>query len=506
MKQIDYSTRQLNQLRRRILRVYGTARREMQDQLTEFLDHFEQMDAHKRELLEAGTITEADYRTWLRNQVFQSELMQAKLDNITQTCTAAQTTAYKLARDEQYDLFAFGANYAFYEMEQAAGVSLNLTLYSTEAVKRLLLENPKLVPNRRIKSESNKTYDARIFNRYVMQGIIQGRSVHDIATQAVQGMADTEIHWAMNNAITALTGAENAGALRQMRRAEEIGIEVQKRWNSTLDYRTRETHRLLDQETAALDEPFEVEGYEIQYPGDPNAAPEMVYHCRCKLTSFLPKYQRRNASRRDNITRETVPEQSYEEWYAGKRQHYSDMLKGVVVPTQECVDQIPLIKLDGMTYAQALSLQNAHKAVLQAVVDSKTPDHEAGCFILDDYSSTSPFVSSHQGNIDFPETPIRAIGTIHSHPTGQTFSIGDILAFAGNGDLSIMTVVGNNGSIYIFQKTDLFDVSGYLDYLRTETAENPHYKETAESYLSFMEEVLNGGKEHGFEYQTFRNG
>lgn len=33
------STRQLNRLRRRILRVYGTARREMQKQLTDFLDN-----------------------------------------------------------------------------------------------------------------------------------------------------------------------------------------------------------------------------------------------------------------------------------------------------------------------------------------------------------------------------------------------------------------------------------------------------------------------------------
>ena len=32
------STRQLNRLRRRILRVYGTARREMQEQLTDFLE------------------------------------------------------------------------------------------------------------------------------------------------------------------------------------------------------------------------------------------------------------------------------------------------------------------------------------------------------------------------------------------------------------------------------------------------------------------------------------
>ena len=312
------STRQLNRLRRRILRVYDQARREMTDTLTEFLEHFQQLDAHKRELLEKGTITERDYQTWLRNQVFQSDLMHAKLDSITKTCTTAQQTAYKLARDEQYNIFATGANYAYYELEQQAGVTFNLTLYNTEAVKRLLKENPKLAPNRRIKSESTKTYDARIFNRYVTQGIIQGKTVHDIATQAVNGMADTEIHWAMNNAITALTGAQNAGTLQQMRNAQAMGIEVQKRWNSTLDYRTREMHRLLDQETADLDEPFEIEGYEIQYPGDPNAAPEMVYHCRCKLSSALVKYPRQNAARRDNVTKEVTGDITYTEWYKAK--------------------------------------------------------------------------------------------------------------------------------------------------------------------------------------------
>ena len=312
------STRQLNRLRRRILRVYGTARREMQDQLTEFLAKYKALDERKRAQLAAGEITEDDYRIWLQNQVFQSDLMQAKLDGITQTCTTAQETAYKLARDEQYNIFSFGANWAFYELEQAAGVTFGLTLYNTEAVKLLLKENPKLVPNKRIKSESNRTYDARVFNRYVMQGIVQGKSVHDIAVQAVNGMADTEIHWAMNNAITALTGAQNAGALQQMHNAQALGIEVKKRWNSTHDYRTREMHRLLDQETADLDEPFKVQGYEIMYPGDPNAAPEMVYHCRCKLTSALVKYPRQTAARRDNVTKAVTSDLTYTEWYKAK--------------------------------------------------------------------------------------------------------------------------------------------------------------------------------------------
>lgn len=59
------------------------------------------------------------------------------------------------------------------------------------------------------------------------------------------------------------------------------------------------------------------------YPGDPDADPEMVYHCRCKLTSALVKYPRRNAMRRDNITGEVVPMQTYEEWYEGKKKKFS---------------------------------------------------------------------------------------------------------------------------------------------------------------------------------------
>ena len=54
------STRQLNRLRRRILRVYGTARREMQEQLTEFLTKYKQLDERKRAQLDAGEIEDEE--------------------------------------------------------------------------------------------------------------------------------------------------------------------------------------------------------------------------------------------------------------------------------------------------------------------------------------------------------------------------------------------------------------------------------------------------------------
>ena len=59
-------------------------------------------------------------------------------------------------------------------------------------------------------------------------------------------------------------------------------------------------------------------GYEILHPGDPNAAPEMVYHCRCVLSSALGRYLRQNAMQRDNVTKETTPVMDYTEWYKSK--------------------------------------------------------------------------------------------------------------------------------------------------------------------------------------------
>lgn len=56
----------------------------------------------------------------------------------------------------------------------------------------------------------------------------------------------------------------------------------------------------------------------------PLAAPEMVYHCRCKLTSALVRYPRQNASRRDNTTGEVIPEQSYQEWLKSKKIQAND--------------------------------------------------------------------------------------------------------------------------------------------------------------------------------------
>ena len=62
--------------------------------------------------------------------------------------------------------------------------------------------------------------------------------------------------------------------------AKARGADVVKQWDSTLDGRTRPTHRKLDGQIREVDEPFEMDGKKAMMPGD-FGRPEEDINCRC---------------------------------------------------------------------------------------------------------------------------------------------------------------------------------------------------------------------------------
>lgn len=64
--------------------------------------------------------------------------------------------------------------------------------------------------------------------------------------------------------------------------AKDAGADIVKQWDSTLDGKTRTTHRQLDGQIRELEEPFEVGGMKAMYPADFGRAAEDV-NCRCAL-------------------------------------------------------------------------------------------------------------------------------------------------------------------------------------------------------------------------------
>ena len=73
---------------------------------------------------------------------------------------------------------------------------------------------------------------------------------------------------------------QNRAQMDTLNKAKEKGADVVKQWISTLDNRTRETHKILDGQIREIEDFFEVNGHKAKYPGGFGVASEDI-HCRC---------------------------------------------------------------------------------------------------------------------------------------------------------------------------------------------------------------------------------
>ena len=67
-------------------------------------------------------------------------------------------------------------------------------------------------------------------------------------------------------------------------------------------------------------------GKTIMYPGDPDAAPELVYNCRCAHAAYYPDSPPENAKMRDDDPdRVPIQRMSYQEWLEYKKEQLEKM-------------------------------------------------------------------------------------------------------------------------------------------------------------------------------------
>lgn len=273
----------VRRMERRLRAVYKEAQKDITNKLREFnLRHLEK-DAKYRELVKAGKMAKADYDAWLRGQVFQGAVWEEKRNAISEVLTNANKKAALIMNDERIGVFAANANYINYRLEKGSRGRISFNLYSNDAVKKLLREQPELLPRRVIDGRRDKAWNRRKIANSLTQGIIQGEGIPDVAKRIARDTGLSSFVATTLYARTAMTAAQNIGRIESMRNQLDMGIKVKKRWIATKDSRTRDTHVELDGQIADVNEPFIVDGMEIMEPGDPYADPSLVYNCRCSL-------------------------------------------------------------------------------------------------------------------------------------------------------------------------------------------------------------------------------
>lgn len=316
---IDYGTRQtdlaVKRTEWRLSRVYHQAERDIAEKLKDWQERHAKREAMYRQQLADGKITQADFDAWMRGQVFQEKQWKARQEQIRQTLLNADREAARIVNEGKLGVFADNANYIGWQLERGAGVNTGFTMYDQNTVARLIKSDPQILPKARpgVPKDKAYTYYNKLMNSAITQGIVQGESIRDIAKRVARVTGESSYKSALRNARTAYTGAQNAGRIEGLHQAQELGIKVKKQWMATLDGKTRDAHADLDGQIRDVDEPFEVDGMEIDYPGDPTADPSLVYNCRCTLAYIYPDYPS-DMQRRDAETGEVVGDMTYREW------------------------------------------------------------------------------------------------------------------------------------------------------------------------------------------------
>lgn len=331
MRKTDYAHKQtdeqLSKLEQRIAKLYKEAAYELTDTVKAYFEQFEKRDAAMKEKLDAGKITEQQYKQWRVAQMGRGKRYEALRDKVANRYTNANETAVAYVNDATPGIYSLNRNYAAYKIEQVSDKA-DFTLWDEQTVKRLIAEQPDLMPyyppKRALQRGIDLKYGKQQITASVTSSILQGKSIPKIANDLQHRMQDMNRTSAIRTARTAVTGAQNAGRLDTYRAAQDMGIKLKKQWLATLDGRTRHAHAMLDGQTVDIDKPFKVDGYELMYPGDTSAPGYLVYNCRCTQIAEVDGEDTSSGGRRA-IDPETgqwvlVGDMTYAEWAGWKKE------------------------------------------------------------------------------------------------------------------------------------------------------------------------------------------
>lgn len=334
--------KELAKLEKRIAKIYKEAADDLQSTIDDYFAKFAKRDAKQRALLEAGEITEQEYKQWRLAQVGRGERFKALQSRVAERYTEANETAVRYVNDATPGIYSLNRNYSAYTIEKVAG-NVGFDLWDEQTVRRLIVDNPEVMPyyppEKALKRGIDLAYGKKQISASVTSSILQGKSIPKIAKDLQTRMSEMNKSSAIRTARTAVTGAQNAGRMDSYVAAEKMGIKLKREWLAVIDNRTRHAHAMLDGQKAAMGEPFKVDGEEIMFPGDTSAPGYLVYNCRCSLVADVDGVDTSNAQRRvrnpETGKNELVSDMTYSEWAGWKKKQPKKQVETQKITTRE---------------------------------------------------------------------------------------------------------------------------------------------------------------------------
>ena len=301
-----WSDKKLKKMEAEISDIYGSATKEISEKWVAYMERTNQkISKYQQAYDEAVKSKDADSisKAWdelvkaKTSQTLGNEYYQNMVNDTTTKMAEVNQIALAYANNQMPSVYAFNYNFADSDMQKLiTNTGIDFSLADEATVKRRILDGDIKLPKKKVDIPKDKRWNTKQLNSSVLQGIIQGESMKDIAKRILPIVNNNE-KAAIRNARTMMTGAECQGRVDRYKNLEEQGVVTKKVWIATGDNRTRDWHLEMDGQERDVDEDFEDGlGNLIQYPGDPSAEPETVYNCRCAIKSHIIGFRRADGS------------------------------------------------------------------------------------------------------------------------------------------------------------------------------------------------------------------
>ena len=279
----DMTDIKLEEMEERLSAIYSRASKEIQQTADEYFSRFKAQDEKKRKLVEAGKLSESDYKKWRKNKILYGSRFKAMQEQCAQQLLKVNQTAVAYINGELPEVYALNYNALEEAVDGVGGYSFTLT--DADTVRNLATTDGSLLPYKKLDPKKDIPWNMQKINAETLQGILQGESIDKIAKR-IQNVQKMNKNQAIASARTIVTGAENKGRQDSYKRAEADGIVLKKEWlSSDQPGRTRDWHMpgAFESLIVDIDDPFVNEMGEIMYPGDPHAHPSNTWRCRCSM-------------------------------------------------------------------------------------------------------------------------------------------------------------------------------------------------------------------------------
>ena len=207
-----WTDKELEALEKRIAQVYKQAEKDLDKEVKEYFAKFKLRDKEMQALVDAGEMSKADYQQWRMTQIGRGQRFEALRDKVAERYTKANEVANAYVNDMTPSIYALNRNYEAYTIEKAVG-SCDFTLWDESTVRRLLVEQPDLMPyypaKRALKRGIDLAYGKSQITKHVTSGIIRGLAPGKIANELMTSVTGMNRDSAVRAARTGITAAQN---------------------------------------------------------------------------------------------------------------------------------------------------------------------------------------------------------------------------------------------------------------------------------------------------------